>query len=279
MTIIRIASFSDGNIGGNPAGVHISDQHPSVAEMQSIAADVGYSETAFAEPSQDGWRVRYFSPESEVPFCGHATIALGAALARQYGVGVYSLTLNETSISVEGFAGAGGYSAALQSPKTHSRPADTTAVQAALKIFGYEQQDLDPNIPPAFANGGADHLVISLDSRYKLGAMTYNLDAGRTFMRDLGLVTVMLAYSETEQLFHTRNPFASGGVYEDPATGAASAAFAGYLRDINWPHGGAINIVQGEDMGSRSLIRAELNDVPGSSIRVSGSVRFMKESG
>lgn len=279
MTIIRIASFSDGNIGGNPAGVYISDQHPSVAEMQSIAADVGYSETAFAEPSQDGWRVRYFSPESEVPFCGHATIALGAALARQNGAGVYSLTLNETNISVEGFAGADGYSAALQSPKTHSRPADTVTVQAALKIFGYEQQDLDSNIPPAFANGGANHLVISLNSRYKLGAMTYNLDAGRTFMRDLGLVTVMLVYSETEQLFHTRNPFASGGVYEDPATGAASAAFAGYLRDINWPHRGAINIVQGEDMGSRSLIRAELTDVPGSSIRVSGSVRFMKESG
>lgn len=279
MTIIRIASFSDGNIGGNPAGVYISDQHPSVAEMQSIAADVGYSETAFAEPSQDGWRVRYFSPESEVPFCGHATIALGAALARQNGAGVYSLTLNEANISVEGFAGAGSYSAALQSPKTHSRPADTATVQAALKIFGYEKEDLDSNIPPAFANGGANHLVISLNSRYKLGAMTYHLDAGRKFMRDLGLVTVMLVYSETEQLFHTRNPFASGGVYEDPATGAASAAFAGYLRDINWPHRGAINIVQGEDMGSRSLIRAELTDVPGSSIRVSGSVRFMKESG
>jgi predicted PhzF superfamily epimerase YddE/YHI9 len=98
-------------------------------------------------------------------------------------------------------------------------------------------------------------------------------------MRDLEHVTVMLVYSETEQLFHTRNPFVSGGVYEDPATGAASAAFAGYLRDINWPHRGAINIVQGEDMGSCSLIRAELTDVPGSSIRVSGSVRFMKESG
>ncbi|WP_242630999.1 PhzF family phenazine biosynthesis protein, partial [Klebsiella quasipneumoniae] len=44
---------------------------------------------------------------------------------------------------------------------------------------------------------------------------------------------------EGEQIFHTRNPFAYGGVYEDPATGAASAAFAGYLRDINWPHGGS----------------------------------------
>ena len=278
MNIIRIAAFSDGNTGGNPAGVHISEQHPSAAEMQSIAADVGYSETVFAEPSQNSWRVRYFSPESEVPFCGHATIALGAALARQNGPGVYSLALNNANISVEGFSESDNYSAALQSPITHSKPADTKTVQAALKLFGYEQQDLNRNIPPAFANGGANHFIICLNSRYKLSAMTYNLEDGRAFMRDLGLVTVMLVYSETEQLFHTRNPFASGGVYEDPATGAASAAFAGYLRDINWPHKGEVNIVQGEDMGSRSLIRAELTDVPNSSIRVSGSVRFMKES-
>ncbi|EOZ9598229.1 MULTISPECIES: PhzF family phenazine biosynthesis protein [Enterobacteriaceae] len=80
---------------------------------------------------------------------------------------------------------------------------------------------------------------------------------------------------EGEQIFHTRNPFAYGGVYEDPATGAASAAFAGYLRDINWPHGGSIDLIQGEDMGMRSLIRAEIADELGSSIRVSGQARLM----
>ncbi|OOZ40190.1 PhzF family phenazine biosynthesis protein [Solemya elarraichensis gill symbiont] len=278
MSIIRIAAFSDGNIGGNPAGVHISEQHPSVPEMRSIAAEVGYSETAFAEPSEDGWHVRYFSPESEVPFCGHATIALGGALAKRNGAGIYSLALNEANITVEGFVQAGSYSAALQSPNTQSKPADPETVQTALRLFGYEQQDLNLNIPPAFANAGANHLIISLNSRSKFRAMSYDLNAGRTFMHDLELVTVMLVYSETKQLFHTRNPFASGGVYEDPATGAASAAFAGYLRDINWPHAGTINIVQGEDMGSRSIIRAELTDAPGSSVRVSGSVRFMDES-
>ncbi|ENX5686365.1 MULTISPECIES: PhzF family phenazine biosynthesis protein [Enterobacteriaceae] len=85
----------------------------------------------------------------------------------------------------------------------------------------------------------------------------------------------MLVYVEGEQIFHTRNPFAYGGVYEDPATGAASAAFAGYLRDINWPHGGSIDLIQGEDMGMRSLIRAEIADELGSSIRVSGQARLM----
>ena len=57
--------------------------------------------------------------------------------------------------------------------------------------------------------------------------MTYELDAGRRLMNREGWITILLAYAETAQRFHTRNPFASGGVYEDPATGAATAAFAG----------------------------------------------------
>lgn len=281
MSVIRIAAFSDGNIGGNPAGVYISDELPSTTEMQSIAAEVGYSETVFAKPitndgkDSKGWRVRYFSPESEVPFCGHATIALGAVLAMQNGAGIYPLQLNETNITVEGFVDGDTYSSALQSPNTHSQQAEPTMVNEALDIFGYSQDDLNTEIPPAFANGGANHLIISLNSREALSAMDYDLDAGRTFMNKAGLVTVMFAYAETPQTFHTRNPFASGGVFEDPATGAATAAFAGYLRDIKWPHNGDINIVQGEDMGARSLIRAEFSEETGSSIRVSGSARLI----
>lgn len=275
MNVTRMASFSDGDIGGNPAGVHISSELPSAVQMQSIAAQVGYSETAFAEPAKQGWRVRYFSPESEVPFCGHATIALGAALGKQEGAGIYTLQLNDTVITVESFIESEGYSAALQSPNTTSRPADNSRVSEALTLFGYDHSDLNPDIPPAFANGGANHLILALNSRQALSAMDYDLAAGRIFMNDAELVTVMFVYSETAQLFHTRNPFASGGVHEDPATGAATAAFAGYLRDIHWPHNGEIEIIQGEDMGSRSLIHAQLDDTPGTSVRVSGSVRFL----
>lgn len=72
--------------------------------MQRIAAEIGCSETVFAAPVETGWRVRYFSPESAVPFCGHATIALGAALAAQQGDGVFTLTLNDAAITVEGAA-------------------------------------------------------------------------------------------------------------------------------------------------------------------------------
>ena len=121
--LVRIAAFSDGLQGGNPAGVWIGASLPGAHEMQHIAAEVGFSETAFAAPMSTPlpqgaqaveptaelreWRVRYFSPEAEVPFCGHATIALGVALARRFGEGEYGLHLNQAVIKVSGWLGRG----------------------------------------------------------------------------------------------------------------------------------------------------------------------------
>jgi PhzF family phenazine biosynthesis protein len=243
--------------------------------MQRLAHEVGFSETAFAARTQDGFRVRYFSPEAEVAFCGHATIALGAALAREFGDGVYPLALNQAAITVEGKREHGLTSAALQSPPTRSAPADPQLVAAALELFGYAVGDLDPRIPPGLAHAGNDHLVLALASRELLAAMRYELEAGRALMQAHGLITIVLVWAENARLFHTRNPFAAGGVYEDPATGAGTAALAGYLRDIGWPHGGAIDVVQGEDMGMRSRLHAEFGPESGSSIRVAGTARFM----
>ncbi|MBN9221732.1 MAG: PhzF family phenazine biosynthesis protein [Mesorhizobium sp.] len=278
MDVLKIAAFSDDNTGGNPAGVLIGDTLPEADEMQRIAAEVGFSETAFATREGDNWRVRYFSPESEVPFCGHATIALGAALVRQFGDGTFPLILNQANITVEGFRDGANIAAALQSPPTRSKPASPELVAEALALFGYSATDLDPAIAPALIHGGADHLVLALKSREALSAMRYDLKAGQVLMRREGLVTILLAHAETPRLFHTRNPFASGGVYEDPATGASTAAFAGYLRDLGWPHGGAIDVVQGEDMGMRSRLQAQIGPEIGGSIRVSGTARMMDEA-
>ena len=271
--ILKLAAFSDGDHGGNPAGVWIGDALPDEASMQHIAAEVGFSETAFAAPIEGGWRVRYFSPLAEVPFCGHATIALGAALAGKLGDGVFNLTLNNARITVEGHAQGQLTSAALQSPPTHSAPISPHLLDEALTLFGLNSADLDERIAPAAINGGAGHLVLALNSRATLKAMHYEQQAGHDLMVREGWATILLAYAESERFFHTRNPFAFGGVYEDPATGAATAAFAGYLRDIGWPHGGMIDILQGEDMGSPSRLRAEIPEQPGSSIRVSGMAR------
>lgn len=273
----KVAAFTAGDQGGNPAGVMIRAALPEEPAMQRIASEMGFSETVFAAPQGDGWRVRYFSPDGEVPFCGHATIALGAVLAQQRGDGIFPLTTNHSRVTVEGKAHATGATAALQSPATSSAPATPALVQEALALFGYTLDDLDDRIPPAVANGGAYHLVLALNSRDKLRAMRYELAKGRELMRRYGFATISLLYAETPQRFHARNPFASGGVYEDPATGAAAAALAGYLRDLDWPHGGAIDIIQGEDMGAPCHLQVQISDQPGSSIRVSGSARWMAE--
>lgn len=275
MNVLKIAAFSDGETGGNPAGVVIGDALPDAARMQAVAAQVGFSETAFAARTADGWRVRYFSPQSEVPFCGHATIALGAALALQHGDGVFALALNHARITVEGRRDGRLVAAALQSPPTRSAGAAPALVSDALALFGYAAGDLDPRMAPAVAHAGADHLVLALKSRALLSAMHYELEAGRALMNGAGLTTILLLHAETAQRFHTRNAFASGGVHEDPATGAATAALAGYLRDIAWPHGGAIDVVQGEDMGMLSKLHADISPAAGSSVRVSGTARLM----
>ena len=245
MEIQRLAAFSNGSEGGNPAGVVLPDEMPQADTMQRVAADVGFSETAFAVQQGDSWRVRYFSPESEVPFCGHATIALGAALAQQHGNGSFALELNNARITVDGEVDGGQISASLQSPATRSAPAEPQQVDAVLELFGWSMDQIDSNLPPAFAHAGANHIILGVKSRQILAEMKYDLKQGRVFMNDADIVTICLVYAESPVLFHTRNPFAAGGVYEDPATGAATAALAGWLRDINWPHNGSINVIQG----------------------------------
>ncbi|MEM7004997.1 MAG: PhzF family phenazine biosynthesis protein [Pseudomonadota bacterium] len=276
MDIQRIAAFSHDGQGGNPAGVVLLDEPIPEAEMARIAAEVGYSETAFAVQNGNNlkdWRVRYFAPESEVPFCGHATIALGAVLGERNGPQSYTLTLNDATITLDAELKAGIMAAALSSPPTHSRAAEEAELSNARALFALAEDDLDPLLPPARIHGGADHLVLALRDRSRLAAITYDLDEGRDVMRRHRFVTIMLVYVEEEQTFVVRNAFASGGVLEDPATGAAAAAFAGYLRDRSWPHRGHFTIRQGEDMGAPSIIDVVLTNEPGAPVRVAGQAR------
>ncbi len=118
--------------------------------------------------------------------------------------------------------------AALQSPPTRSAPLEPRLRDALLDLFGYATSDLDPKIPPAKIHGGADHAVLALTSRAALARMAYDFERGRSLMEKAGLVTVALVTVAAPRLFDVRNAFAAGGVVEDPATGAAAAAFAGY---------------------------------------------------
>ncbi|WP_343822124.1 PhzF family phenazine biosynthesis protein [Castellaniella daejeonensis] len=270
MHIHRIAAFTHDLHGGNPAGVVLSDAPLPAARMQRLANEIGYSETAFATPGSDGWDVRYFSPETEVPFCGHATIALGSVLAQQIGPGVHVLNIPAGRISVEGGVRDGRPYSELESPATKQEPVSDAVIAEALTLFGHEARDLDPGLPVLRAHAGADHLILPLRDRGSLARMTYDLDAGRRFMREQGFVTIALVWREAERIFHARNAFASGGVLEDPATGAAAAALAGMLRDRGLLRAGELLILQGEDMGWPSRLDVRFTDIPGSGVRVGG---------
>jgi len=272
MQIERLSSFSLGADGGNPAGVVISDAMPEAAEMARIAAEVGYSETAFAARQGTGWRVRFFSPVSEVPFCGHATIALGAALGARFGAGTYALTLNEAEITVEASQTDGMWAAALSSPATRHEAPDPTLVAQSMQVFGLSDSDLSKTLPITRATAGADMLIIPLESRTRLAKMEYDLAKGAALQNAHGLVGMYFVVPDGERTFDVRMAFASGGVLEDPATGAAAAAFAGWLRDSG-RLSGKINIRQGDDMGMPSRLTCISTDTLGSAIRVSGTVR------
>lgn len=270
MIIQRIAAFTDRGTGGNPAGVVIGEALPDAESMQRIAAEIGYSETVFAAPQGKSWKTRYYSPESEVPFCGHATIALGTALARAKGAGTYRLLLASGEIEVEAREKDGHGFATLRSLPTHNEPVPDVLLDEALALFGYSRDALDVNLPPRRMNAGAEHLFVALNNRERLSAMNYDLAAGRDFMRRHGFVTLALVWRETGELFHARNAFASGGVLEDPATGAAAAALAGMLRDTGVLTCGEITIMQGSDMGRPSRLTVRYDDSVGAPVFVSG---------
>jgi PhzF family phenazine biosynthesis protein len=275
MNILKIAAFSYKGEGGNPAGVVFNDVMPAPKEMLEVAKQVGYSETAFLVQQADGWRVRYFAPEREVAFCGHATIALGAALGERFGEGKYRLYLNDSEISV---STKGDFSATLQSPETWSKAAPEEYVDKVLAAFNLEKENLDPAFPVRFAFAGVKHLILTVKDRRTLADMSYQFDIVKSLMADEDLVTISILWQESDELFHSRNAFASGGVYEDPATGAAAAALAGYLRDINWQGKKSFTILQGEDMGMPSRLLVQYGSKAGGSVSVSGEVRYISDN-
>lgn len=85
IAIWQVDAFTDTPFRGNPAAVCILDSYPSDAWMQSLAAEMNLSETAFAVPTQEtnNFQLRWFTPAAEVDLCGHATLATTHVLLEQ----------------------------------------------------------------------------------------------------------------------------------------------------------------------------------------------------
>jgi PhzF family phenazine biosynthesis protein len=264
--VLRYAAFTTDPSGGNPAGVVLDAARADDATMLAVAADVGYSETAFLTPGPGprSYAVRYFSPRVEVPFCGHATVAAGVALAEREGPGRFVLETPAGTVTIDtheaGEAGD-GFVATLESVPTRSRPATEADVAALLDALGWQPADLDPSWPPHVAFAGAEHPVLVAGSRERLATLDYDFTALQALMDREGWTTVQLAHPDAEVAgtWHVRDPFPVGGVVEDPATGAAAAAFGAYLRELGRARpGDRLVLLQGEDMGRPSRLAVEI---------------------
>ncbi len=258
-TLYCLSAFTTSPEGGNPAGVWVGNALPEPEAMQRIAAEVGFSETAFVAPTTGFDRVvRYFSPEAEVSFCGHATIATGVALGAA-GDGTYRLATSVGEIPVAVQSRDGLREAALTSVEPEQTAASDALVDEALTALGWSRDELDPAIPPARAYAGAWHLVLAVAEEKRLAKLDYDFETLKTLMLRDGLTTLQLIWREGSKVFHSRNPFPVGGVVEDPATGAAAAALGGYLRaagSVEVPS--TIVIRQGEAMGRPSRLTVEI---------------------
>jgi len=263
--LFKLAAFTDTPKGGNPAGVWIGDELPDPSTMQRIAAEVGFSETAFLAPASGSERVvRYFSPVAEVPFCGHATIAAGIVLAEAGGEGVYRLTTAVGEVPVSVRQHSGQRLASLTSVEPRFVLADRSLLTDALATLGWDEAELDPSIPPAKAYAGAWHLVLAVTRARRLATLDYDFDRLKAIMLAHALTTLQLVWRESQSVFHARNPFPVGGVVEDPATGAAAAALGGYLRQAGLIQAPVVlTIRQGEAMGRPSLLTVEIPELGG----------------
>ena len=215
----RYAAFSDRPDGGNPAGVVLDAAGLSDVRMLAIAAELGYSETAFLSGSD----IRYFSPLAEVPFCGHATIATAVALAERDGPGEVVLATASGTVPVTTRrADDGRLLATLTSVPARISDIAPADLEELLASLGWSTADLDPALPPRIGYAGAWHPVIAAATRQRLAALDYDFDRLATLMAAREWTTIQLVWREAETRFHARNPFPPGGVVEDPATGPRS---------------------------------------------------------
>jgi len=277
--VLRYTAFSTSPEGGNRAGVVLDATGLGDDDMLAIAADLGYSESAFltAPPAGGGgpqgraYTIRYFSPKAEVPFCGHATVAAAIALSERIGPGELVFTTPAGVVPVEVTDDGGTVRATLTSVEPRLEEVPDADLDEALAALGWPATDLDPAFPPRIAFAGARHLVLAAATRARLADLSYDFARLEALMHRLDLTTVQLVWRESPTVFHVRDPFPVGGVVEDAATGAAAAAFGAYARELGLVAEDAVlTLFQGQDMGRPGELTVTLR-AGDPRVRVSGA--------
>ncbi len=280
--------FTHQIFGGNQLAVFPNAEGLNSQQMQQIAAEFNFSETVFVFPSQDGihyGNLRIFTPKSEIPFAGHPTVGTAYVLAA---IGNIPLTGEITKVLFQ--EGIGTIPVKIRCE--NDLPVYTELTSAQLPEFGPPPPSISElasmlslqvsdfltgDDSPQGVSCGLPFLFIPLRNRRALKMAQLNRDIWQNLLSSYWSPHVYLfCYDPELEGSHLRaRMFAPAlGVDEDPATGSAATALAGYLG-IRHQGNGTLSwvIEQGFEMGRASLIQVEADVDHGNitEIRVGGA--------
>ncbi len=258
--------FTDRPLGGNPLAVVLEAQGLDDAAMQHITREFNLSETVFVLPPRDARhraRLRIFTCAHELPFAGHPTVGTAVALALDGHLPDGTLLLEETvgpvkcEVTTQGAAprrGAATFIVPRQSALEDvdvSRQACADALSLSLSDIGFDAHR------PVVASAGVPFLFVPVANLTALARARMDEAA---FIRSLGAFgEAMYLYTiddDGDADFRSRMFSPGLGIVEDPATGAAAAAFPAVLMDaearVDATH--RVRIDQGFEMGRPSRI-------------------------
>ncbi len=280
--------FTETALAGNPLAVVFDAEGLDDARMQAVASEFNLSETVFVlEPRNaiNSARVRIFTPKRELPFAGHPTVGAAALIAHRRAGDLLAaqdlrIVLEEPIGDVvcvarrrKGQALAAYFELPKLPERLENKPPSTVQIAASL---GLELQDIgfDGHEPSVFS-AGAPFLFVPVRSLDAIGRAAPGIMPWAT--KD-GPATFVYTKETArgESAYHARMFASAWGVYEDPATGSAVAAFAGVVQAFDRPSDGEhmMTIEQGFEMGRPSLIALGLviEDGALASATIGGSV-------
>jgi trans-2,3-dihydro-3-hydroxyanthranilate isomerase len=271
--------FTDRTFGGNQLAVLPDARGLSDAQMASITREFNLSETVFVFPPENSLntrRIRIFTPGSELPFAGHPTVGCAFVLAV---TGEIPVTAGDTRIVLE--EGVGPVPVLIRA--RDGKPVFTQLTAAKIPEKGDYEYDveqiaamvsLDPSDIDA-ENGnaieawsaGVPFVFIPLRSLDALGRARISLEHWEKTLRD-SWATEPFLFVEENGAYRARMFAPNLGIPEDPATGGACAAFAGYIAARAGTADGTLRqtVHQGVEMGRPSRIEVEV-DIAGGSVR------------
>lgn len=242
----QVDAFADQPFAGNPAMVYRLEAWLDEALMQRIAAEHNLAETAFVVREGERWHIRWFTPTSEVPLCGHATLAAARVLFDLYQEA--GEVLEFVCLSGALRVTRQGQLLELDFPLRRAEPAQSTLQAAVEQALGRAPQQV---LALRNGDGSVQELMAVLDSEAEVCGLVPNLPA----LAELPGLGVLITAPGEHHDFVSRYFAPSIGIDEDPVTGSTHCILVPYWAErLGKP---ALNALQCSARGGELLCRLE----------------------